>query len=392
MVLATCNRLEIIADVTAFHGSTQDLAEVLAKAVGSGTQELLPHLWISYGEQAARHLFEVASGLDSLVVGEQQIVGQVRDAMATAHQNGTAARRLHGVTQAALRCAKRVHTDTGIDRHGASVVSVGLRAAAEHLPDLSGCRVAVVGAGAMASLTVATLHERGVRDLVVVNRTPDNAARLAASVGARIAGLDQLPALVAERDLIITCTGSTDTILSAHDVAEQRAGAPGGLVVLDLALPHDTDPGLVELPGVVRIALTDLVDRPDTAASADDVDAAARIVEDELAAYLAQEAARRVDPLVVSLRARASQHVQDEADRLRLRLPGLSADEYAEIDKSLRRVVNAMLHTPTVRMKQWAIEPDGRRYADALHALFDLPASTIEAFGAPDGSEDEGWW
>ena len=395
MVLATCNRLELLADVTAFHTSTQDLADLLAKALGTNRHDLLPHLHLSYGEQAARHLFEVTAGLDSLVVGEQQIVGQVRGALAQAQEAGTAGRRLNGVTQAALRGAKRVHTETGIDRHGASVVSVGLHAAAEQLAKpLPRASVVVVGAGAMASLAVATLAQSGVDDLTVVNRTPDRARSVAEPMRARVAGLDELPSLSGTADLIITCTGSTDIILSAADVARARAGAAAlhPLTVLDLAMPHDSDPALADQPGVTRIALADLVDRPGTAAAEGDLVAARRIIEEELAQYAADEARRRLDPLVVSLRARAGEYVAQEADRVRARLPHLSPQELAEVENALRRAVNALLHTPTTRVRELASDPDGERLAAALHSLFDLPAATIESLRGADAAEDEGWW
>jgi glutamyl-tRNA reductase len=380
VVLATCNRLEIYADVTAFHASTQDLADILAKAMHSNRDELLPHLSISYGEAAARHIFEVAAGLDSMVVGEQQIVGQVRGALSAAQEAGTAAKRLNGVLQAALRSAKRIHATSGIDRHGASVVSVAL-AAASDVPgfDLDTARVVVVGAGAMASLTLATLAEAGVGDLTLLNRTRGRAVSVAAAANARAGGLEELPGLAGSADLIITCTGSTDLILRRDDVAGARDAAAPPLTVLDLAMPHDTDPGLADLPGVTRIALVDLVDRPETTAGAEDLAQARRVLEHELAAYQAEEARRRLDPLVVSLRARAGQHVADEADRIRARLPHLSHEDFAEVENALRRAVNALLHTPTVRVQELASDPEGHRFADALHSLFDLPPAAIEA-------------
>lgn len=393
MVLATCNRLEILADVTAFHSSTQDLAELLAKAMGTDKHDLLPHLHISYGEQAARHLFEVASGLDSLVVGEQQIVGQVRTALGQAQDTGTAARRLNAATQAALRCAKRIHSQTGIDRHGSSVVSVGLQAAAEGMGlDWPHSRVVVVGAGSMASLAAATLVRNGVADLTVVNRTPERAQSVADLHGIAVAPMSDLVPLAAAADLVVTCTGSTDLILRADTLAAVRGSEPKRLTVLDLAMPHDTEPALSQLPAVTRIALTDLVDRPDTEPGEEDLASARRIVDEELSLFLTEEARRRVDPLVVSLRARAGEHVTSEADRIRARLPHLAPDDLAEIENALRRAVNALLHTPTVRVRQLAADPDGRRFADALSSLFDLPSAAIEALGEGEALEDEGWW
>lgn len=390
MVLSTCNRLEIFADVATFHASSRDLADLLAKAMGSNRDELLPHMSISYDEAAVRHIFEVAAGLDSLVVGEQQIVGQVRAALAAAQEAGTAAKRLNSVLQAALRTAKRVHTQTEISRHGASVVSVGLAAARDELAgDLAPARVLVVGAGAMASLTVSTLHNAGVRDLTVLNRSPGRAASLAAPVGAAVAALSELPERVAAADLIVTCTGSTDLILRRDEVAAARGQDERPLVVLDLALPHDTDPELSELPGITRISLVDLVDRPEAMAGAHDLAQARQVLTDELAAFTADEARRRLDPLVVSLRARAGEYVEAEADRVRARMPHLSAEDLAEVENALRRAVNGLLHTPTVRVQELANDPQGHRFADALHSLFDLPEAAIEALRehAADGAE-----
>jgi glutamyl-tRNA reductase len=400
MVLATCNRLEVLADVSAFHASSQDLADALAKAVRLERRDLLPHLHMSYGEQAARHLFEVTAGLDSLVVGEQQIVGQVRGALAAAQDAGTAARRLNAVTQAALRAAKRVHTETGIDRQGTSVVSVGLDLAAETVglpwPQV---RAVVVGAGAMSSLAVASLAQRGVADVTVVNRTAARANALAQSFGVRHGDLSDIALLAAASDLVVTCTGSTDLLLRAAEVqaARQAAAAARPLVVLDLAMPHDSDPGLSALPQVARFTIADLAGRPEAAASTADLTAARAILAEELGGHLQDEARRRLDPLVVSLRARAGQHVESEADRIRMRLPHLSPTDHEEIERALRRAVNALLHVPTVRVRELAAEPDGRRFADALHSLFDLPSDVMESLGTGEqqesaAAEDEGWW
>ena len=393
MVLATCNRLEIVADVIAFHASAQDLAEDLAKAVGLPRNDLLPHLQISYSDKAARHLYEVAAGLDSMVVGEQQIIGQVRSALRSAQDSGTAARRLNAVTQAALRAAKRIHTETGIDRQGASIVSVGLQAAADAMPgQWSDRRVVVLGAGAMSSLAVATLSQFGVGELTVLNRSVAKAQDLAASYGATAGDLGSLADEIGTADLLVTCTGSTDLVVRVDDVAAARGLGADPLTVLDLALPHDSDPGIAHLPGVTRLTLADLGKRPEAAAGAVDVAAARRLLEEELAEYLTAEERRRLDPLVVSLRGRAGEFVEAEANRLRARLPHLSADEHEEIENGLRRAVNALLHTPTVRVKELAGEPDGHRYADALHSLFDLPSSVIEALGGAEQPEEEGWW
>jgi glutamyl-tRNA reductase len=384
MVLSTCNRVEVYADVARFHGAVEDVTSQLAKRSGLVRDELTPHLYVHYDERAAQHLFEVAAGLDSMVVGEQQILGQVRHALKVAQESATAGRTINDAGQAALRVGKRVHAETGIDRAGASVVSVALDLAGERLGDLSTRRAVVVGAGAMSGLAVALLARRGVAGLTVVNRTPARAQRLAASVPApveaRAAGLEGLADELADVDLVVSCTGSVGLVLTAEEVRRLlplRGDRP--LVVVDLALPHDTDPALAELPGVTRIDLADLADLPAARASESDVATARRIVAEEVTSFATAQAAQRVEPIVVSLRARAADVVEGELARLRMRLPGLDDASLAEVERALRRASATLLHTPTVRMKQLAADPEGTRYAEALRRLFDLDPATVEA-------------
>ena len=343
------------------------------------------------------HLFSVAAGLDSMVVGEAQILGQVRATLVRGQDSGTAGRVLNGVGQRALRVGKRVHAETGIDRSGVSVVSVALDAAAEVLGDLGERRVLVVGAGSMGALAASTLVARGASDVVVANRTTTVAERVAAGIpGGRAIDLSDLPAALAEVDLAICCTGSQDSVIDVEIARSARASASADhpLVVLDLALPHDVDPEVGDLPGVTRIDLAALATMPATAASEADVRDARAIVAEEVEAYLAAVAGQAVEPVLVSLRAHLGGVLDAEMDRLRLRLTGLDADAMAEVERAMRRAMATLLHQPTVRMKQLAAEPGGDRYAEALSALFDLdpslPASVVDpsadldpATGAP---------
>jgi glutamyl-tRNA reductase len=384
LVLSTCNRVEVYAEVTRFHGGVVDVTETLAKVTGVPRDELTPHLYVRYEDRAVQHLFEVAAGLDSMVVGEQQILGQVRAALRSAQDTATAGKNLNDLAQAALRVGKRVHHDTGIDRAGSSVVSVALDLASAHLGGLVGRRALVLGAGAMSSLAAAHLVRHGVREVVVANRTFERGQHLAEQVGGTAVELSNVPAHLASIDVLVSCTGSTGLVLTTDEVRAARGDSSAALVVVDLALPHDTEESLGALPGVHRLDLADVAAVPAANAPAADVELARSIVADEVRAHGAVIAAHRVEPIVVSLRARAEQVVESELGRLRLRVPDLDDDATDEVARSLRRVVSTLLHTPTVRMKQLAGDPDGARYATALHHLFDLDPEAIEAVTAAE--------
>jgi glutamyl-tRNA reductase len=391
LVLSTCNRVEVYAEVSRFHGGVVDVTESLAKATGVPRDELTPHLYVRYEDRAVQHMFEVASGLDSMVVGEQQIIGQVRGALRSAQETATAGRSINDLAQAALRVGKRVHQDTGIDRAGASVVSVALHlAAADFGGTLDGVRALVVGAGAMSSLAATQLQRSGVTDIVVANRTYAHGARLAAQIGGTAIELSTLADVLPDVDVVVSCTGSTGLVLTEPDIVAARMGATTPLVVVDLALPHDTEESIADLDGVRRIDLASLAEVPEANAPERDVELARSIVADEVRAHLAAMAALRVEPIVVSLRARADRVVEAELQRLRMRLPELDDTAAAELARSLRRAVSTLLHTPTVRMKELAADPDGARYATALHRLFDLDPVAIEALSTADESAAAG--
>jgi len=387
LVLSTCNRVEIYAEVSRFHGGVLDVTETLSKATGVPKDELTPHLYVRYEDRAVQHMFEVTSGLDSMVVGEQQIIGQVRGALRSAQDSATAGRSINDLAQAALRVGKRVHQDTGIDRAGASVVSVALHlASADFGGALDGHRALVVGAGAMSSLAATQLQRSGVTDIVIANRTFGSGQRLAEQVGGRAIELSGVAQILPHVDILVSCTGSTGLVLTHDDVVAARVGAVAPLVVIDLALPHDTAETIAEIDGVRRIDLAALAELPEASAPERDVEMARSIVSEEVRAHLAVMAALRVEPIVVSLRARADQVVEAELQRLRLRLPELGDDAVDELARSLRRAVSTLMHTPTVRMKELAADPDGARYATALHRLFDLDPAAIEALTAADES------
>ncbi len=397
LVVSTCNRVEIYAEVDRFHAAVDDLTAAMAKTAGLPVVDIAPQCYVHYDERAAQHLFEVGAGLNSMVVGEQQILGQIRSALGQAQEAGTAGREINEIAQVALRVGKRVRTETGLDRAGASVVTVAYADALDRLAAAGGptpaqARALIIGSGALSGLAVAHAGRVGMGELTVAGRTEEKARRLAESYDAQGAHLDDLVELMADADVVVFCTGAVGTIADRADVETAMAARKHRpLVLVDLALPHDTDPTCASVPGVVRIDLASLAERPEAHADHSDTLAATQIVTDELRDYFAARAARAVEPVLVSLRGRATAVVDAELARLRERLPGLAADEWGTIEQSLRRTVNTLMHTPTVRIKELAADPDGQRYADALNSLFDLSADLVQQVVLPrDLGDDEG--
>ncbi|MDY6809009.1 MAG: glutamyl-tRNA reductase [Actinomycetota bacterium] len=395
MLVSTCNRVEIYAVVDAFHPALESVGAVLGDHSGMSVNEMTRHAYVRYSEAAVEHLFTVAAGLDSLVVGEQQILGQIRNAYLDADSNKSAGRVLHELAQQALRVGKRVHTETGIDRAGASVVSVALHRAQSLLAreGAEGMRSAVVvGAGAMGGLATAQLAREGVRDLVVVNRTVANAQHLAGNVAAnhgiavRGVGLDDLPAAMATADVVVTCTGSVGSVVGVGEVHSALATRTDSrpLVICDLGLPRNVDPAAGRLPRVHVVDIEGLRGDAETQAADNDTSAARSIVAAELADYLTHQRQAEVTPTVAALRQRAAEVVEAEILRLDARLPELDDPQRDEVAKTVRRVVDKLLHAPTVRVKQLASTPNGDHYAEALRELFELAPGATESVSAPE--------
>jgi glutamyl-tRNA reductase len=396
-VVSTCNRVEVYADVDRFHAGVTAICELLARHCGVPAHEFTPHLYVHYEDRAVSHLMAVACGLDSMVVGEGQILGQVRSALKLAGEQGTVGRVLSELGRLALRTGKRARTETGIGRAGLSLLTVAVELAAASLrtgPDgaapggaaLAGRDVLIVGAGSMSALAAATATRSGAASMVVANRTRSHAERLAANVSATAAGLADVPAALGAADVVISCTGATGQVISRDMVsaavtARKQAGRTGPLVILDLAMPRDVDPAVAGLADVVLIGI-DMLDGQGTAAAAGgDVAEVRVILEAELAAYHSAIDAARVAPTVVALRAKAAKVVDDELARLAGRLSGddLSGRALDEIAHTVRRVVDKLLHAPTVRVKELAGSPGGEEYAAALRVLFDLDPRAVEA-------------
>ncbi|MEU6818324.1 glutamyl-tRNA reductase [Streptomyces sp. NPDC046860] len=522
-VLATCNRIELYADVDKFHAGVAELSTLLAQHSGVGLEELTPFLYVHYEDRAVHHLFSVACGLDSMVVGEGQILGQIKDALARAQELHTAGRLLNDLFQQALRVGKRAHSETGIDRAGQSLVTFGLEqlAGGADVPGWARGRTAlVIGAGSMSSLAAATLARAGVAEIVVANRTFERAERLArilteaegGTTTARAVRMNAVPAELTRADVVVSCTGATGLVLTADAVAEAVAGRTGeaasglsdggaeapaalpptsvgseencpldlaavqgtpgfsvhgeaavagmdaatleqhaawvgegtslleqgrehdagarpgpedetGLIgrlaqavatagrvpeyrrpepvaeiprpapavfLLDLAMPRDIDAAVHRLAGVRLVDIESLAEASADAPMASDVDQVRRIVSDEVAAFGAALRAAHITPTVVALRTMAADVVAAEIARLDGRLPGLDDRLRGEIRQTVHRVVDKLLHAPTVRVKQLAAEPGGTGYADALRTLFDLDPETVAAVSrAVDNTDDK---
>ena len=408
-VVSTCNRVEVYADVDRFHAGVTAICELLARHCGVPSHELTQYLYVHYEDRAVSHLLAVAAGLDSMVVGEDQILGQVRSAVKLAAEQGTAGRVLGELGRLALRTGKRARAETAIGRAGLSLLSAAVELAAARLgprsgpPDgpragtptgpgpgdkhdpLSGRAVLVVGAGSMSGLATTTAARSGAASITVANRTRANAERLAASVSTAataVTGLAGLPAAIAAADVVISCTGAAGQVITGDMVSAALAArvTRGTLVIMDLAMPRDVEPAVAGLPGVVLIGMDQLSEHV-SAVRDDDVAAVRVILEAELAAYQSAMDAARVAPTVVALRAKAAGVVDAELARLagRLSADGLSGHALDEIAQTVRRVVDKLLHAPTVRVKELAGSPGGEEYAAALRVLFDLDPRAVEA-------------
>jgi glutamyl-tRNA reductase len=388
MLISTCNRIEVYAVVETFHGGLNDVSEVLAGQAGMEPSELYDSLYVHYAGAAVEHIFSVASGLDSMVVGETQILGQVRTAYADARQAGTVGRTLHELVQTTLRVGKRVHTETGLDALGASVVSQALAEA----PALEGKHGVILGAGSMGALSASQLRKAGIGEITVVNRTESNAERLAESVSAqgvpaRARPMDELAAAIAAADIVVACTGAQSAVLTLGHVSP-RNGRP--LVICDLGLPHDVDKAVTEIADVQLVDLDTVRRRMDEVAAGTGGTSTAKqtarangIVLDEVRDYLAGQRSAEVTPTVTALRRRAAEVVDAELLRLDNRLPDLDGPVREELGRTVRRVVDKLLHAPTVRVKQLAAETADTDYANALRQLFCLDPQAPAAVASP---------
>ena len=375
VVLSTCNRTEVYAVAEKFHPAYADLRNFLSEMAYLPPEAFADHLYVHDGESAASHLFTVASGLDSAVVGEAEILGQVRNAWERAQAEGAVGSRLNLLFRHALETGKRARTDTGIGRHVASVSTAAVAMAAAHLGDLDGRSILVLGAGEMGDGMVRALAAKGVRDVRIANRTRDRAVELADRVGGRAIRLADLDASLSEVDLLLTGTGATSMLLEHADIARvmaSRGGRP--LLVVDVAVPRDVDPSAADLPGVTLLDMDDLraFAEAGQAERRREVDAVRALVAEELDRYVAVSSAREVAPLVAALHGRGDDVRVAELERYRARLGDLDERQIEAVEAVTRGIVAKLLHEPTVGLKDAAGTPKGERLSEALRDLFSL--------------------
>lgn len=373
LVLSTCNRVEVYADVERFHGGLAEISTVLAERAGLDVAALAGRVYSHFEDTAVQHLFQVTAGLDSMVVGEAQILGQLRAAYAAARQAGALGSSLHDLVQQALRVGKRAHSDTGIDEAGRSLVGVGLGLAMPVFGSLAGRAALVVGAGSMGALVAATLRRHGVGPITVASRTADAAQRLASAVDGATVPLAELDSTLSAVDIVVACTAATVPVLrkaAVEQAQKEREQAP--LFLLDLGLPRDIEQDVGTVDGVTLVDLDVLRQATANDDTTQQISAAHTIIAEEVADYLTAQSRRRVVPTVTALRSRADEIVTTEVTRLAARLPQLDPTARDEVEMAVRRVVSTLLHLPTVRVKELAGTPDGEVYAEALRELFCL--------------------
>ncbi|MFA6574747.1 MAG: glutamyl-tRNA reductase [Nocardioides sp.] len=386
-VISTCNRVEIYTEVDRFHGSVEELSRLLldgAGESGQSTEAMLPHLYVHYDDAAVSHLFQVAAGLDSMAVGEAQILGQTREALRLGQELGTVGPALNLLFQQALRVGKRSRAETDIDRVAPTLVTAALERSAESVGDVAGKRVLIVGAGAMAGLATATVTRLAAGEVTVVNRTPARAERLSLEYGVRTAPMAHLATELAAADVVITCTGARG-VLVTRTMVEDALPDPRPYSVIDLALPHDVDPAVAEVPGVTLVDLAQLSELLHDSAAGREVAEVRRIVTQEVTAFLTARRQASVTPTVVALRSMATSVVDAEMTRLAGRLPDLDESARQEILHTVRRVADKLLHEPTVRVKELANDQGAVSYAAALAELFALDPEAVDAVTRPEG-------
>jgi glutamyl-tRNA reductase len=372
VVLSTCMRTEVYAVAERYHGAVQDVRNFLAELSFRAPEEFADHLYTFHDEAAVGHLFRVASGLDSAVLGEGEVLGQVKAAWQSAMDEGAAGPVLAGLFRHAVGVGKRARAETAIARGTTSVSQAAVEMAERELGSLDGRRILVLGAGDMGEGMVAALGASGAGEILVANRSATKAAALARKVGGRSVALGALITALADVDVLLTSTGSPSVLVEAADLADVLEGRDGRpLLVVDIAVPRDVDPGVRELEGVTLLDMEDLA--AFAAAGVEgrrqEVANVEAIIADEVVRHAADATARQAAPLVAALHDRAEALRQAELDRQASRL---TPEQAAAADAVSRALIKKLLHEPTIRLKDAAGSPRGERLADALRDLFDL--------------------
>jgi glutamyl-tRNA reductase len=379
VVLSTCNRVEVYADASGPADQvTLAVARLMAARGNVPAGEVLRLARTQLGTAAAEHLFSVACGLDSMAVGEEQIVAQLKAAARAAAEAGTTGPAVTGLVDAALRASKRARTQTSISTAGISLVRAGLDLAAERLGGLAGRHAVVLGTGSVGKLAARLLSEAGVRRLSVAGRSMDRVAEVAAAVAGRPLRAVDVPAALADADLLIAATGAAEPTVPAEEVLTAREAVAGRpLFILDLGMPPDVEPAVGWLAGVTLVDITALGRHLAARDVPDQIPEVRAIAAAEAAAYAARQEQAAAAPIIAAMHAQIRQLADAELDRLHHRLPDLTEQQQAETAATVHRILRKILHRPTVRAKEFATGPNGPVYLEALQQLFGL--STVNS-------------
>ncbi len=377
VVLSTCNRAEIYVACDEVDAARSDLLAFLAEYHGLEADAVVPHLYELVDGAAAHHLFRVAGGLDSLVVGEPQILGQVKDAFSAAAERGTAGPVLNKVFPWSFTVGKRVRTETGLSEGAVSVSFAATALAKKIFGDLAGRTVLVIGAGEMGKLTAQHLKAQGVGRMIITSRTLAHATSLAESIGGQPVPWTDLLDSLSHADIVITATGAPLPILMRQEVASVMRGRRNRpLFLIDIALPRDVEPAVGDLDSVFLYNIDDLqtVVQENLTRRAAEVVRAEAIVADEVKRFETWLTARGVIPTVVALRQRFEAIRRSELDRLQPKLAGLPPEARTRVEEITRLMIEKLLITPTEQLKSTPDPERVRAYADALTRLFALDA------------------
>jgi glutamyl-tRNA reductase len=387
VLLSTCNRTEVYARTTRFHDGVDDVRHFLADQSGLDPDTLAELLYTFHDDAAVGHLFGVAAGLDSMIIGEGEILGQVREAWQTAEREGTVGQLLSRTFRHAVEVGKRARTETGISRHAVSVSSAAVTLAAERLGSLHGHRVLLLGAGDVGEGMALALSGAGVTEIVVANRSSARARQLAARVGGRAIPLDEIADALVTCDVLLSSTGAPGTLLERSDMEEVMRRRDGrAILVVDVAVPRDIDPGVGQVFGATLLDIDDLkaLGEQSLRARQAEVGNVRAIITDEMERYRFERSAREVAPLITALRDRAEELRQVELQRHATQLASLTPEQRAAVESLTRGFVNKLLHEPTIRLKDAAGTARGELFADALTALFAVDAPDREPLGTDD--------
>jgi glutamyl-tRNA reductase len=377
-VLSTCNRVELYATVTKFHGGAQDLRNFLAEFCHVAPEDFSDHIYTYFDEGAIGHLFRVAAGIDSLVIGESEILGQVRRALQTAETEGSVRRTLRRAFTQALHVGKRARSETSISRNPVSVSSAAVELARRAFPEqsLEGKRVAIVGAGEMGRLAVQALEAAGAAQTTLLNRTEERAREVAEAFSITPRPLSELSDVLGRVDIVICSTTSTSVVVDVPTVRKAVATRSGAdpLFIVDIAVPRDVDPPVSALDGVVLRDIDDLRALVDTnlGGRLGEVSKVEDIIAEEIAGFSRWERSIEIDPAIAQLVDRSERIRSSELERLRSRLRDLDDSQWKALDQVTRRIVNKLLHAPLHRSRELSSSSAGHIYVEALHELFDL--------------------